>query len=202
MAGGSSPLARGLRRPHARAARDRRIIPARAGFTRRTGSEARSQQDHPRSRGVYTKSLPDDNGWVGSSPLARGLHEVPPGRQRMGRIIPARAGFTITAALIEGVKQDHPRSRGVYLKALSLGPTLGGSSPLARGLRGPHPPVFEVRGIIPARAGFTRPGRAHRSSSGDHPRSRGVYQMRFPPPFVTTGSSPLARGLPGGVHGA
>ena len=70
------------------------------------------------------------------------------------------------------------------------------SSPLARGLH--EDEAFEggaVR-IIPARAGFTilpcyAPGR-----DPDHPRSRGVYARRVSPSQPTTGSSPLARGLP------
>ena len=52
--------------------------------------------------------------------------------------------------------------------------------------------------IIPARAGFTTPSSSGRSPGSDHPRSRGVYRILqeglSPPP----GSSPLARGLPGG----
>ena len=71
---GSSPLARGLR-PRERPVRlDQGIIPARAGFTDADLRERGAPADHPRSRGVYTKS---SRGWAsrrGSSPLARGLH--------------------------------------------------------------------------------------------------------------------------------
>ena len=70
-----------------------------------------------------------------------------------------------------------------------------GSSPLARGLPR-HGAVYgQNGGIIPARAGFTslRVGRS--SDTGDHPRSRGVYDIikERESPFL--GSSPLARGL-------
>ena len=51
-------------------------------------------------------------------------------------------------------------------------------------------------GIIPARAGFTADGRVLCGGGEDHPRSRGVYPRRSPPPPATGGSSPLARGLP------
>ena len=51
---GSSPLARGLRYPHDRRPPDRRIIPARAGFTRGRLTIITTNPDHPRSRGVYT----------------------------------------------------------------------------------------------------------------------------------------------------
>ena len=73
---------------------------------------------------------------------------------------------------------DHPRSRGVY----------------ADGWRG----RWSLFGIIPARAGFTRPrGRGGRGDR-DHPRSRGVYAAASIGSVVAGGSSPLARGLQDG----
>ena len=50
---GSSPLARGLRLSQRAGQRWRRIIPARAGFTRVTRMFRGPCWDHPRSRGVY-----------------------------------------------------------------------------------------------------------------------------------------------------
>ena len=50
---GSSPLARGLPTPTPERPSDRRIIPARAGFTVRIHWERLRLGDHPRSRGVY-----------------------------------------------------------------------------------------------------------------------------------------------------
>ena len=51
-------------------------------------------QDHPRSRGVYTRLGAWAHESDGSSPLARGLHvEGQAGPVGLG-IIPARAGFT------------------------------------------------------------------------------------------------------------
>ena len=50
-------------------------------------------------------------------------------------------------------------------------------------------------GIIPARAGFTWATPNLHSSETDHPRSRGVYELRVLCKPGTTGSSPLARGL-------
>ena len=51
--GGSSPLARGLRRRRPARREARGIIPARAGFTCRRRSRPGGRPDHPRSRGVY-----------------------------------------------------------------------------------------------------------------------------------------------------
>ena len=50
----------------------------------------------------------------GSSPLARGLPQDKARDSEHVGIIPARAGFTVTAATRAVVLPDHPRSRGVY----------------------------------------------------------------------------------------
>ena len=71
-----------------------------------------------------------------------------------------------------------------------------GSSPLARGLLGDRGDLFDDRGIIPARAGFTVYGRVNAKGQADHPRSRGVYRNVAVDPARPRGSSPLARGLP------
>ena len=152
-------------------------------------------RDHPRSRGVYAYvvALPSARG--GSSPLARGLHRQHLGDERLGGIIPARAGFTPTAHQADGAGRDHPRSRGVYVEVINLTEREDGSSPLARGLRlrqvlarrnrGSSPLARGLpaavcgdhawHGIIPARAGFTGTSTPSQSPRQDHPRSRGVY---------------------------
>ena len=50
---GSSPLARGLLFGLTGLNGERRIIPARAGFTSQSATDSQRQSDHPRSRGVY-----------------------------------------------------------------------------------------------------------------------------------------------------
>ena len=110
-------------------------------------------------------------------------------------IIPARAGFTVLCFVRTFVRRDHPRSRGVYARASSTGPSTRGSSPLARGLRDRRPTRGVPSGIIPARAGFTRSSPPGPGRSEDHPRSRGVYDGAVLVPVHRCGSSPLARGL-------
>ena len=175
------------------------IIPARAGFTPPAPTPARRSRDHPRSRGVYPRipchrlggpdhprsrgvywSTPSSSSATGgSSPLARGLLGAVIGVEILVRIIPARAGFTRSSSSPRVPATDHPRSRGVYSIRLQASSMNIGSSPLARGLLGELRDNVPVVGIIPARAGFTRP-RLHRPQRGrDHPRSRGVYG---PPP--------------------
>ena len=110
-------------------------------------------------------------------------------------IIPARAGFTAVGQRGRGRRGDHPRSRGVYNLCSASLLSLGGSSPLARGLLNRLLHYREYLGIIPARAGFTRMGRSIQSHAGDHPRSRGVYHAPSQRASDFAGSSPLARGL-------
>ena len=192
---GSSPLARGLREYLTQGVRPHRIIPARAGFTAFALIAAAAEEDHPRSRGVYTCAIPDLAASEGSSPLARGLHARLVLRVESHRIIPARAGFTPHPPGARSPPPDHPRSRGVYPATRLAGPAVVGSSPLARGL---HPFWEWFSGhcrIIPARAGFTPVLARGCGACGDHPRSRGVYRRRWRRRRRIIGSSPLARGL-------
>ena len=154
------------------------IIPARAGFTCRTGATPVPSADHPRSRGVYGVDGDDAIYFLGSSPLARGLPTAPSTPSRRSRIIPARAGFTHTPITYSPDGPDHPRSRGVYLSSLAPKTNMCGSSPLARGLRRPRRGERRDPRIIPARAGFTNPSCSGAAASPDHPRSRGVYTTR------------------------
>ena len=152
------------------------IIPARAGFTGSHTFALWDDGDHPRSRGVYVEEPGHLQLDGGSSPLARGLLVREVHRLRLVRIIPARAGFTSGRVRHATPRRDHPRSRGVYGK--------GGASktPTSR--------------IIPARAGFTSRCPCSASWTRDHPRSRGVYWWSRAAQKLSSGSSPLARGLP------
>ena len=116
---GSSPLARGLQRPPRPRGMLRRIIPARAGFTRLVGAARVLLGDHPRSRGVYAALNPAGRTKSGSSPLARGLPVHTTNADGWIGIIPARAGFTHMAVHLAEVAADHPRSRGVYLALIT-----------------------------------------------------------------------------------
>ena len=195
MTGGSSPLARGLRIQFGPFMLERGIIPARAGFTARAGSPTDAARDHPRSRGVYVTRGSSPGATSGSSPLARGLlGHADAARGRLG-IIPARAGFTGGLVRRPGRPGDHPRSRGVYMVAVAPRTVRPGSSPLARGLPPAGRSFSQSVRIIPARAGFTGPGRRRGRDRRDHPRSRGVYGARARGTCTERGSSPLARGL-------
>ena len=192
---GSSPLARGLPGQGVGAGLPRRIIPARAGFTRRRSSRSRGPTDHPRSRGVYATPQGNSRPPQGSSPLARGLLLGNIDRALWRGIIPARAGFTRPEPASRPGGPDHPRSRGVYGALDGAHGYCYGSSPLARGLRRFRDSDGLHLRIIPARAGFTSRSARASGPSPDHPRSRGVY-VEFPcAGLLGSGSSPLARGL-------
>ena len=193
---GSSPLARGLRVRVAVQETVVGIIPARAGFTRKQNGVCRGIGDHPRSRGVYSRTASAHSRAAGSSPLARGLRGRSGHPEPVAGIIPARAGFTETSPEREPRPPDHPRSRGVYRGQWLDSWDLTGSSPLARGLRPCGRRPDGPPGIIPARAGFTRRRASRSPASADHPRSRGVYAIRIMALLRNLGSSPLARGLP------
>ena len=151
--------------------------------------------DHPRSRGVYAQlGLPYVVGG-GSSPLARGLREAEAARLAGLGIIPARAGFTSRRTGPAASRWDHPRSRGVYLPAVTAHLWDTGSSPLARGLPWGNQAYLAVIRIIPARAGFTGVRPSASVWTADHPRSRGVYCSVDAAAARRSGSSPLARGL-------
>ena len=192
---GSSPHARGLRHVSTVKAGDPRIIPARAGFTPGPEHPPQLDGDHPRTRGVYSWPGGLRSPTAGSSPHARGLLHDPPGHRRIDRIIPARAGFTSFGGVGEGEWKDHPRTRGVYWVVWPACSMTTGSSPHARGLPPPDHHRQGRLGIIPARAGFTRPPGRRRCGRWDHPRTRGVYDVVEPGEVARLGSSPHARGL-------
>ena len=199
---GSSPLARGLRGAAPRQGVGAGIIPARAGFTTAAACPRRASWDHPRSRGVYHSHAPASSRAGGSSPLARGLPWSGRLRLPITGIIPARAGFTPAASRPHTWRSDHPRSRGVYFNIITLSWIIGGSSPLARGLRARTRRTGPDCRIIPARAGFTARRSGCRPGTTDHPRSRGVYRFVLADLEDDEGSSPLARGLRAGSRRA
>ena len=174
-ASGSSPLARGLLVSWFQSYVQPGIIPARAGFTRRSARPGSPSWDHPRSRGVYRPARRSRRTRTGSSPLARGLPHTTWARWDVIGIIPARAGFTPGPGDRAADGEDHPRSRGVY-----------------GARRRPEP---DHGGIIPARAGFTQETTVPNVKPTDHPRSRGVYRDFVRKYGYVDGSSPLARGL-------
>ena len=192
-----------------------RIIPACAGFTRRSDLVLSLRGDHPRLRGVYCTLSQQYAASPGSSPLARGLRRLRLRGEGLPGIIPACAGFTSSSLMVSSIFPDHPRLRGVYRLGRQQSRCREGSSPLARGLQAWDmswvlptriipacagftdyaPDLGGTPRIIPACAGFTCGVRASRPRAADHPRLRGVYRGLLMLSLIFSGSSPLARGL-------
>ena len=149
---------------------------------------------HPRSRGEHSAEMSTNNKAAGSSPLARGTPIYPHFTVADIGLIPARAGNT-TDFYHEVIQvRAHPRSRGEHKqKALTVVPS-GGSSPLARGTHKVTVLCGVAVGLIPARAGNTKPPRSSLRSARAHPRSRGEHLLLSLTPSLLPGSSPLARG--------
>ena len=93
---GSSPLARGTQGVINLVELEARLIPARAGNTMMRSETPLSNSAHPRSRGEHIAFLMGSTKSVGSSPLARGTLLMVSVDYGVGRLIPARAGNTIT----------------------------------------------------------------------------------------------------------
>ena len=75
-----------------------------------------------------------------------------------------------------------------------------GSSPLSRGICARRRPHRVSNWIIPALAGNTSRVYGLAAGAADHPRSRGEYCCRMISSSTRNGSSPLSRGILGGVR--
>ena len=175
---GSSPRARGTRPQEWRDGVIRRFIPACAGNTRRSTSEASLQPVHPRVRGEHQIRAARTSPTIGSSPRARGT----PGRDRrpasVDRFIPACAGNTRRSTSEASLQPVHPRVRGEHqIRAARTSPTIG-SSPRARGTPGRDRRPASVDRFIPACAGNTKIDPEYREQVAVHPRVRGEHFLR------------------------
>ena len=131
---GSSPLSRGILRRRFYSISTVGIIPALAGNTSISGTEAENPQDHPRSRGEYQSPSHTRHQVEGSSPLSRGIPLYGLVTHMPSRIIPALAGNTRVVSVSASKDTDHPRSRGEYKDDYATVEKDLGSSPLSRGI--------------------------------------------------------------------
>ena len=187
---------RGKPRPASQTARTERIIPARAGQTSMTATMLPPSPDHPRACGANEQEAVEQADQLGSSPRVRGKRYWKGRPSRHRRIIPARAGQTVTGVSIRSPPPDHPRACGANCTRTVSHASRTGSSPRVRGKL----PTFAYRAfhrrIIPARAGQTSRTQGHRRSAPDHPRACGANSIRGSKVQLPAGSSPRVRGKP------
>ena len=174
----------------------RRIIPARAGQTRRPRPWPSTPPDHPRACGANITGGDGIDGHIGSSPRVRGKLVLLALPSRPIRIIPARAGQTWRRASSTPCPTDHPRACGANnWRSTGKGPSYG-ASPRVRGkLTGSVKEDFSMNGrIIPARAGQTQAHRLRPYLHPDHPRACGANEAQDGSDDLVPGSSPRVRG--------
>ena len=152
---GSSPRVRGKLELGRIVLQSRRIIPARAGQTKRPIWPKPRRTDHPRACGANQEVLVLRASFLGSSPRVRGKHDCQTSRRSGYRIIPARAGQTRRGVRVSSTSPDHPRACGANYVADTVMPSAIGSSPRVRGKRWREARAARPPRIIPARAGQT-----------------------------------------------
>ncbi len=152
---GSSPRVRGKLLHLVAQLVDLRIIPARAGQTRRRRTAPRPRPDHPRACGANGGIRVRLHHPPGSSPRVRGKRGRGADVGRHPRIIPARAGQTSMCQCVRVAQADHPRACGANTLQPCALPREDGSSPRVRGKLGELGIIVGLGRIIPARAGQT-----------------------------------------------
>ena len=212
---GSSPRVRGKPSPVGSSPSASRLIPARAGKTRRRSTRSAAPSAHPRACGENPCQQPSVFPRRGSSPRVRGKHYGSQSAAPPDWLIPARAGKTIGRGRWRRRRGAHPRACGENSLLSDPQAILGGSSPRVRGKQPPldvrepagggsSPRVRGKRclrshghrpgGLIPARAGKTGPTPSASSTKPAHPRACGENDYLVPDRQRDPGSSPRVRG--------
>ena len=211
---GSSPRVRGKRAPPSSAGHRGRLIPARAGKTRKPPASPPPETAHPRACGENDVPAAPVLPQLGSSPRVRGKRGHPPGHRVGAGLIPARAGKTARGGRPPRASRAHPRACGENRHCEGGAHGERGSSPRVRGKRPEPRPGFSRLRLIPARAGKqerrsrsprgarlipARAGKTTWTASGGrgtaaHPRVCGENEVSVRRCASGEGSSPRVRG--------
>ena len=216
---GSSPRVRGKPSPVGSSPSASRLIPARAGKTHWATVASRRRRAHPRACGENHIRTPCTWCVGGSSPRVRGKLCERPAVVGLDGLIPARAGKTRGGVPTRASARAHPRACGENFTRTPATPRAGGSSPRVRGKLPVVGSAGDPGGLIPARAGKTRPlrgaftvsgtrqgrliparagktaaARCTRACGGAHPRACGENDVSEVMATDLEGSSPRVRG--------
>ncbi len=194
------PLARGAHGGCVSACGVVGLVPAGAGSTQPVPGKFLGSEAHPRWRGEHRWVDGIENGYGGSSPLARGAHLSHSFHRARPGLIPAGAGSTGLGSTPELKSRAHPRWRGEHWSWKHAGTEVPGSSPLARGALPDRTGQTEDEGLIPAGAGSTASWDWVVVGFSAHPRWRGEHLQADMRTVKHQGSSPLARGAPASGH--
>ena len=151
-----------------------RIIPAHAGQTLVLVTRFAVLADHPRACGANAVTPRRTVQHTGSSPRMRGKLLGSDKHARNVRIIPAHAGQTASARLVNRQAADHPRACGANPSRRAIWVVSNGSSPRMRGKLGEQLHGESQERIIPAHAGQTPASHRPRHGNPDHPRACGA----------------------------
>ena len=173
---GSPPQVRGKRLFRFIGVARRRITPAGAGKTLRTGRGFQPSWDHPRRCGENVRVSDKRQHYLGSPPQVRGKQRQFRSCRHKGRITPAGAGKTEAVLYTPQRLEDHPRGCGENLPIFARD-------------------IADYR-ITPADAGKTfRQIYSYRIGQ-DHPRGCGENTSRRYCRVGNLGSPPRMRGKP------
>ena len=117
---GSSPRVRGKLGPHIRIVVEVRIIPARAGQTPCSCAAISRSPDHPRACGANPAPAIQPRELTGSSPRVRGKLSTGAYSHVGSRIIPARAGQTLTTDCISSALEFAIFHVKIYMQILII----------------------------------------------------------------------------------
>jgi len=148
-------------------------------------------------RGEHFLSSISQGGEAGSSPHARGAHQVGIWACVELGLIPACAGSTPQRGDRVQIWVAHPRMRGEHMNVFWFTYPVEGSSPHARGALPEVGEVPDLERLIPACAGSTPVPVVPRSVNQAHPRMRGEHPALIGFTPAPGGSSPHARGARG-----
>ena len=149
---------------------------------------------HPRAGGENPWAFSFRPITIGSSPRGRGKHGVQVARSFCERLIPARAGKTVTGRASSARHGAHPRAGGEnrYVRVAAI--ACMGSSPRGRGKHGGGCLDLRHNGLIPARAGKTHAKSEDAGKTAAHPRAGGENNVGSFERHSLAGSSPRGRG--------
>ena len=197
---GSSPRGRGKLTVTGSAQTKTRLIPARAGKTQLKDVELDRLWAHPRAGGENSTAAQSCAPRQGSSPRGRGKPCGLESRDVTVRLIPARAGKTLSPDDQALADAAHPRAGGENKSDFPTASQYLGSSPRGRGKREFEHGLGLCVGLIPARAGKTFAASQVRLYARAHPRAGGGNPTVNLTPSTRRGSSPRGRGKPVAAH--